>query len=94
MLVRRASVPGRNETDPALLEPVKAEFKTLPASHTSPGSELVFQIEFSEPVRVDIGPNFGHLLYGKGGKVTSAWWLDWDTTVREIVLDPNDDNDI
>ena len=48
---------ARNETDPGLLEPVTAEFALMPASHDGPGSEVVFRIEFSEPVRVDMGRN-------------------------------------
>ena len=85
---------ARNETDPALLEPVTAEFTMVPASHDGPGTEVVFRIEFSEPVRVDMGPNHAHLLDVEGGRVTSAWWLDGDTTVWEIVLEPTSDDDI
>ena len=84
----------RNETDPGLLEPVSAQFKMIPATHSGPGSEVVFQIEFSEPVRVDMGPNFAYLLDVEGGKVTSAWWLEQDATDWEIVLVPDDDHDI
>ena len=79
---------ARNETDPGLLEPLNAEFKMVPSSHSGPGSEVVFRIEFSEPVRVDMGPSYTHLLGVEGGKVTSAWWLDRDTTVWKIVLEP------
>ena len=79
---------ARNETDPGLLEPVRAEFTMVPASHGGPGSEVVFRIEFSEPVRVDMGRNYMHLLAVEGGTVTSAWWLDRDTTIWEIVLEP------
>ena len=78
----------RNQTDPGLLEPVSAEFTTAPEDHSGPGTEVIFQIEFSEPVRVDIGPNFAYLLDVEGGMVTSAWWLDRDTTTWEIVLEP------
>ncbi len=85
---------ARNETDRGLLESVSAEFTMVPASHRGPGSEVVFRIVFSEPVRVDIGRNYAHLLDVEGGKVTSAWWLDGDTTIWEIVLEPDDDNDI
>ena len=85
---------ARNETDPGLLEPVTAEFKMAPASHSGPESEVVFRIEFSEPVRVDIGPNYAHLLDVEGGKVTSAWWLDRDSANWQIVLVPDDDHDI
>ena len=59
---------ARNETDPELLEPVSAEFTMAPASHRGPGSEVVFRIEFSEPVRVDVGRNYAHLLDVEGGK--------------------------
>ena len=85
---------ARNETDPGLLEPVSAEFTMVPASHSGPGSEVVFQIEFSEPVRVDIGRNYAYLLDVEGGKVTSAWWLDGDTTIWEIVLEPASNDDV
>ncbi len=79
---------ARNETDPGLLEPITAEFTMVPASHSGPGNEVVFQIEFSEPVRIDIGPNFAYLLNVEGGEVTSAWWLDGDSTIWEIVVEP------
>ena len=85
---------ARNETDPGLLEPVTAEFTMVPASHDGPGSEVVFQVEFSEPVRVDIGRNHAHLLDVEGGVVTSAWWIDLDTTRWEIVLEPASDDDV
>ena len=85
---------ARNETDPGLLEPVSAEFTMVPATHSGPGTEVVFQIEFSEPVRVDIGRNYAYLLDVEGGTVTSAWWLDRDSTIWEIVLEPDDDKDI
>ena len=85
---------ARNETDPGLLVPVSAELTMAPATHSGPGTEVVFQIEFSEPVRVDIGRNYAYLLNVEGGTVTSAWWLDGDTTIWEIVLEPDDDKDI
>ena len=85
---------ARNETDPGLLEPVSAEFTMVPASHSGPGSEIVFRIEFSEPVRVDIGRTHVHLLDVEGGKVISAWWLDGDTTVWEVVVEPVSHDDI
>ena len=85
---------ARNETDPGLLEPVSAEFTMVPASHDGPGTEIVFQIEFNEPVRVDMGPNSTYLLDVEGGIVTSAWWLDGDTTIWEIVLEPTSNDDV
>ena len=85
---------ARNETDPALLEPVTAQFTMLPASHSGPGSEVVFQVEFSEPVKVDMGPAFAFLLEVTGGEVTSGWWLDRDTTLWQIVLEPDSQHDI
>ncbi len=85
---------ARNETDPGLLESISAEFTMMPASHSGPGSEVIFQIEFSEPVRVDIGRNHAHLLEVEGGTVTSAWWLDGDTTIWEIVLEPDSNGDV
>ena len=85
---------ARNETDPGLLEPVSAEFTMEPASHDGPGTEVVFRIEFSEPVRVDVGRNYADLLDVEGGKVISAWWLDRDTTIWEIVLEPTSNDDV
>ena len=84
----------RNETDPGSLEPVSAEFTMMPEDHGGPGTEVVFRIEFSEPVRVDIGPNFAYLLDVEGGWVTSAWWLDRDTTLWEIVLEPASNGEV
>ena len=85
---------ARNETDPELLEPISAEFTMVPGSHSGPGHEVIFRIEFSEPVRVDIGRNHAHLLAVEGGRVTSAWWLDRDTTIWEIVLEPASNDDV
>ena len=85
---------ARNESDPGLLEPVTAELKMVPASHSGPASEVIFQIEFSEPVRVDMGPNRAYLLDVEGGTVTSAWWIAQDTTRWEVVLVPDDNHDI
>ena len=85
---------ARNETDPGLLEPVTAEFTMVPASHGGAGSEVVFRIEFSEPVRVDMGRNYMYLLDVEGGEVTSAWWLDGDTTNWEIVLMPTSNDEV
>ena len=85
---------ARNVTDRGLLEPVTAEFTMVPDSHTGAGSEVVFQIEFSEPVRVDIGRNHAHLLDVEGGRVVSAWWLDGDSTIWEIVLEPNSNGEV
>ena len=85
---------ARNETDPGLLEPVTAEFTMVPAFHDGPGTEVIFRIEFSEPVRVDMGRNYAHLLDVEGGKATSAWWLDRDTTIWEIVLEPASNDEV
>ena len=65
-----------------------------PASHSGPGNELVLRIKFSELVRVDMGPSFVYLLDVEGGTVTSAWWLDRDSTVWEIVLERTTNGDI
>ena len=79
----------RNETDPGLVEPVTAEFTMLPASHSGPSNEVIFRIEFSEPVKVHQGHIFPHLLEVTGGEVTSAWWLNRDTTIWQTVLVPS-----
>ena len=41
-----------------------------------------------------MGRNYAHLLDVEGGRVTSAWWLDRDTTIWEIVLEPTSDDDV
>ena len=94
MSLARSPSEARNETDPGLLEPVTAEFKMAPASHDGPEAKSFSEIEFSEPVRVDMGPNYAHLLEVEGGKVTSAWWLDRDSANWQIVLLPDDDHDV
>ncbi|MCY4529320.1 MAG: SwmB domain-containing protein, partial [Chloroflexi bacterium] len=81
-----------NLTDPALLEDLTAEFVDIPDNHT--GGEIRFKIRFSEPVQVMLGPYFAYLLDVEGGEVTSAWWLDRDTSLWQIVLVPNDTHDI
>ena len=83
-----------NDTDPAGLQPLTAQFEQLPSSHTGPDDELRFRIRFSEPVQVEYGPAFAFLLEVTGGEVTSAWWLDRDTTLWEIVLKPDSHGDI
>ena len=81
-----------NLTDPALLEDLTAEFVDIPDSHT--GGEIRFKIRFSDPVQVVLGPYFAYLLDVQGGEVTSAWWLDRDTSLWQIVLMPDDTHDI
>ena len=76
-----------NLTDPAGLENLTAEFVGIPDDHDGAGDELRFKIRFSEPVRIDSGPPHGYLLDVEGGKVTSAWWVERDTTLWQIVLE-------
>ena len=66
----------------------------MPASHSGTSSEVTFHVEFSEPVRVDMGPAFAFLLEVTGGDVTSAWWMDRDTTMWKIVLQPDSGADV
>ncbi len=81
-----------NLTDPASLEDLTAEFVDIPGNHS--GGEIRFKIRFSDPVQVILGPYFSYLLEVEGGEVTSAWWLDRDTSLWQIVLLPDDSHDI
>ena len=84
-----------NQTDQALTPDLTAQFEgTMPTTHTGSGDELSFRIRFSEPVRVDAGPSFAYLLDVEGGTVTSAWWLNRDTTNWQIILTPDDDHNV
>ena len=91
---RTGQLVVENLTDPAGVEDLTAEFVGIPDDHDGAGDELRFKIRFSEPVRIDSGPPHGYLLEVDGGKVTSAWWLERDTTLWQIVLVPEDDHDI
>ena len=75
-----------NNTDAG--KPLTATFIGLPTNHEGPEGEITFNIQFSEPVWVERGPPRAHLLKVKGGTVTSAWWLEGDTTNWEIVVNP------
>ena len=91
------SEPGsesENLTDPAGLQPLTAQFEQMPESHTGPDDELRFHIRFSEPIRIDAGPASAFLLTVTGADVTSAWWVNRDGRLWEIVLSPDSHDDI
>ena len=50
-----------NETDPALLQPLTAQFTNVPTSHDGEDS-FTFNIEFSESVWIDVGLGQDHLM--------------------------------
>ena len=82
-----------NETDPALLQPLTAQFTNVPSSHDGEDS-FTFNIEFSESVWIDSGLGKDHLLQVTGGTVTSAHWLDRRTEEWQVTIKPNTDGDI
>ena len=82
-----------NETDPALLQPLTAQFTNVPGSHDGEDS-FTFNIEFSESVWVDAGLGKDHLLQVTGGTVTAAHWLDRRTEEWEVTIKPNINGDI
>ena len=66
----------------------------LPSTHSGPTQPLRLEIEFSEPVKVEVGPAFAYLLEVTGGKVVFAWWVGRDTRVWEVLIVPDADGDI
>ena len=82
-----------NETDPALLQPLTAQFTNVPSSHNGEDS-FTFNIEFSESVWVDAGLGKDNLLRVTGGTVTAAHWLDRRTEEWQVTIQPNADGDI
>ena len=82
-----------NETDPALLQPLTAQFTNVPGSHDGEDS-FTFNIEFSESVWVDAGLGKDNLLQVTGGTVTAAHWLDRRTERWEVTIKPNTNGDI
>ena len=66
----------------------------LPLAHDGPTQPLKIRIEFSEPVRVKAGPAFAHLLEVTGGEVVFAWWVGRDTTLWDILIVPDGNEDI
>ena len=82
-----------NETDPALLQPLTAQFTNVPASHDGEAS-FTFNIEFSESVWIDVGLGKDDLLQVTGGTVTAAHWLDRRTEEWQVTIEPNADGDI
>ena len=82
-----------NETDPALLQPLTAQFTNVPSSHDGEDS-FTFNIEFSESVWVDVSLGKDHLLRVTGGTVTAAHWLDRRTEEWQVAIQPNADGDI
>ena len=82
-----------NETDPASLQPLTAQFTNVPSSHDGEDS-FTFNIEFSESVWVDAGLGKDNLLQVTGGTVTAAHWLDRRTEEWQVTIKPNINGDI
>ena len=83
----------RNATDRALLLPLTAEFIETPGSHNGVDS-FTFRISFSESAWVSTGTYWDSLLEAAGAAVTNAWFLDRNTRLWEIVVQPNSDDDV
>ena len=73
-----------NTTEEASVLPLTAEFRAMPASHNGEDS-FTFYIDFSEPVWVGQGTASHSTLEVAGGSVTSAWWMDRNTSQWQIV---------
>ena len=82
-----------NETDPAALQPLTANFTNVPDSHDGQNS-VTFNIEFSESAWVGVGLPMYNLLQVQGGAVTASHWLDRRTEKWEVTIQPVDDEDI
>ena len=82
-----------NETDPALLQPLTAQFTNVPTSHDGEAS-FTFNIEFSESVWIDVGLGKDDLLQVTGGTVTAAHWLDRRSEEWQVTIQPNTDGNI
>ena len=82
-----------NETDPALLQPLTAQFTNVPTTHDG-GDSFSFNIEFSESVWIDVGLGKDNLLQVAGGTVTAAHWLDRRTEEWEVTIQPSSDADV
>ena len=77
-----------NTTEEASVLPLTAEFRAMPASHNGEDS-FTFYIDFSEPVWVGQGTASHSTLEVAGGSVTSAWWMDRNTSQWQIVVQPD-----
>ena len=77
-----------NTTDEGSVLPLTAEFRATPASHNGEDS-FTFYIHFSEPVWVGQGTAWHSTLEVAGGSVTSAWWMDRNTGLWRIVVQPD-----
>ena len=82
-----------NETDPALLQPLTAQFTNVPITHDG-GDSISFNIEFSESVWIDVGLGKDNLLQVAGGTVTAAHWLDRRTEEWRVTIQPSSDADV
>ena len=90
---RAAFQEATNETPRSSLQPLTAQFTSVPASHDGESS-LTFNIEFSEPVWVGHGFPRDDLLEVTGGTVTSAHWLDRNTRKWAVIIRPETQGDI
>ena len=77
-----------NTTDEGSVLPLTAEFRATPASHNGEDS-FTFYIDFSEPVWMGQGTAWHSTLEVAGGSVTSAWWMDRNTSQWQIVVQPD-----
>ena len=82
-----------NETDPALLQPLTAQFSNVPSSHDGEDS-FTFNIVFSESAWIGQGLGRDNLLQVTGGTVTAAHWLDRRTERWEVIVRPDTRGDI
>ena len=91
--LRSAQHATTNETDPAALQPLTANFTNVPDSHDGQSS-VTFNIEFSESAWVGVGIPMYNLLQVKGGAVAAIHWLDRRTEKWEVTIQPVGDEDI
>ena len=82
-----------NETDPASLPSLTAQFTNVPISHDGEDS-FTFNIVFSEPVWIGEGLARDDLLEVTGGTVTAARWLARSTQQWEVAVQPDTRGDI
>ena len=82
-----------NETDPASLQSLTAQFANVPSSHDGEDS-FTFNIVFSEPVWIGEGLARDDLLEVTGGTVTAARWLARRTQQWEVAVQPGTRGDI
>ena len=83
----------RNLTDPTGLPPLTAEFHNMPTTHDG-RTPFSFRIAFSDSVQYLHGNPRRDLLRVTGGRVTRAWFLERNTRLWEITMQPTWEEDI